>query len=285
MLRIGIGCNWLEQLEIPNCLKLFSEPQRVKLKEEPEERGCETFWHRCKENKRRREFEKQLEQQREGARQAVIEKLLEFLHLILPLVDYPQESRVVFDETLCRKSFPLLWKKVCGFPEFDGYMRERWIELLLPYATKPDYLVLGNARLLQNFLWSRGIRMRTLTWILPGYLYTDDVQQFEEDFLYEFGLAIDMQVIGSVQEYRKIPIKSRESINILDFSGEDKLNVTNLHSESIWLDMSSSEKKKRRIKAANPQISYISLKNMWEEAKKDSIVLDTNSKNRYNTVS
>lgn len=283
LLRIGIERTWLEQLKLPGCLEVFSEPREEQPVEKPEKGQGGSFWRRRREKKRRLELQRQLEMQRESERQAILEKAKELSGLVLPLTDYPEESRVVFEEALCRKSFPLLWQKVCDFPEFDGYMQERWAELLLPYATKPDFLVLGNSRLLQDYLWSRGIRMKSLTWILPGHLYTEDVKQFEEDFLYEYGLAIDMQVIQNGADYRKIPIVSRSCINVLDFSGEDKLNVSGIQAESIWLDMSSSEKKKRRIEVSNPQISYISLKNKWKEAKKDSIVLDTISKNRYNT--
>lgn len=283
LLRIGIERTWLEQLKLPGCLEVFSEPREEQPVEKPEKGQGGSFWQRRKEKKRRLELQRQFECQKENERQALLEKVKELSTLVLPMIDFPGESHVVYDEVLERKAFPLLWQKICDFPEFDGYLWERWAELLLPYATKPDFLVLGNSRLLQDYLWSRGIRMKSLTWILPGHLYTEDVKQFEEDFLYEYGLAIDMQVIQNGADYRKIPIVSRSCINVLDFSGEDKLNVSGIQAESIWLDMSSSEKKKRRIEVSNPQISYISLKNKWKEAKKDSIVLDTISKNRYNT--
>lgn len=283
LLRIGIERTWLEQLKLPGCLEVFSRPQEELPQEEPDKEQGASFWQRRKEKKRRLELQRQLKRQRENERQALLEKVKELSALVLPMTDFPGESYVVYDDVLCRKSFPLLWQKICDFPEFDGYLGEQWAELLLPYATKTDYLVLGCSGLLQDYLWSKGIRMKSLTWILPRHLYMEDVKQFEEDFLYEYGLAIDMQIIQSETEYRKIPLVSRSCINVLDFSGEDKLNVTGLQPESIWLDMSSSEQKKRRIEASNPQISYISLKNMWKEAKKDGIVLDTISKNRYNT--
>lgn len=286
LLRIGIERLWLEDLKLPGCLKMFEaqEPKPDEVEQESSKvKRRKGYFQRRREKKRQLELARQLEIQLENARMELLQKVEELWLLLSPMVDFPGESYVVFEEVLKRKAFPLLWQKVCHFPEFEGYIQERWAELLLPYATHSDYLILGKSRLLQDFLWSRGVRMKTLKWILPKHLYTEDVKQFEEDFLYEFGLAIDVQILQSEQEYRRISLMSRGPVTVIDFSGAERLHMMGVQAESIWLDMSSSEEKQRRIEGANPSISYISLKKQWKQAKKDSIFLDTISKNRYNT--
>ena len=75
-----------------------------------------SFWRRRKEKKRRLELLRQQEMQRENERDAILSKAEELWQLIWPLTDFPTESYVVFDETLKRKSFPVLWQSVPSSP-------------------------------------------------------------------------------------------------------------------------------------------------------------------------
>lgn len=202
--------------------------------------------------------------------------LQELLQIILPFVDALDESYLVYEEPVKRTGFANLWNKYCPLPEFEDYLQENWSEPLLAEAKHPSYIILGFSYCLPEFLWQKGDRMKSICWVLQGKRYTEEVRELESAFYEEFGLAIDMRMIASKEDYKKVRLQNKLPVNVVDFSGEEKIQVVNLARGSVWLDMSSMEEKRRRIEERNTDISYFSLKKQWKQ-------IDTISKNRYNT--
>lgn len=202
--------------------------------------------------------------------------LQELLQTILPFVDAFDESYLVYEEQIKRLGFANLWNKYCPLPEFEDYLEENWAEPLLTEVKHPSYIILGFSYCLPEFLWQKGDRMKSICWILQGKRYTEEVQEIENTFYEEFGLAIDMRIVASKEDYKRVRLESKVPVNVVDFSGEEKIQVVNLAGGSVWLDMSSMEEKRRRIEERNTGISYFSLKKQWKQ-------IDTISKNRYNT--
>ncbi len=202
--------------------------------------------------------------------------LCELLKTIYPLIDTFGEGYLVYEEKLKRMGFPGLWEKYCAYPEFEDYRQEAWSEPLLAQVRHPSYVILGFSYCLPEFLWQKGDQMKSLCWILPRKLYTREIQNMESAFYEEFGLAIDMRVIDSEEEYKRVRLESKLPVNVLDFSEEEKIQTADLPEGSIWLDMSSMEEKRRRIEERHTDIFYFSLKKHWKQ-------IDTTNKNGYNT--
>lgn len=277
LLRIGLNHTWIEKTQVPKALEFLAEETADAGNSEAETPGG--FFRRRKARKR----EKEHAREREIRRKQLWSRLSEVGELIYPMLDYPDESYCVYEEALKKTDFHKLWQQYCSFPEFHDYMQDTWAEPLLRYAEHSSYLVLGNAFCLPGFLWRKAERMKSLQWILPGKQYTEELAAFEEDICQEFGLAIDMHVLKSPEEYRRVRLKSKLPVNIIDFSGEERLQTADLPSESIWLDMSSMEEKRRRIEDRKNPMRYFSLKKQWKQPQKGRYHLDTISKNGYNT--
>ncbi|MCR5755414.1 MAG: hypothetical protein K6G30_11475, partial [Acetatifactor sp.] len=67
-----------------------------------------------------------------------------------------------------------------------------------------------------------------------------------------------------------IRTREQEPVNVLDFSGEPRMNGGNLPPGSVWLDMDSTPDKQRRILKSGGNVTYFSAR-MWMEAKKNSL--------------
>lgn len=186
--------------------------------------------------------------------------LYELLQTIHPLIDAPGESYLVYEEKLKKTGFQDLCGYYCKLPEFEDYLQEVWAEPLLAKVKHSAYVVLGFSYCLPEFLWQKGDRMKSIRWILPRKLYTQEFSEMESAFYEEFGLAIDMRILDSQEEYKKVCLQSRVPVNVLDFSPEEKIQTADLPEGSIWLDMSSMEEKRRRIEERSTGISYFSLK-------------------------
>lgn len=277
LLRIGLNHTWLAETQVPKALEFLAEETVDAGNGEVKTPGG--FFRRRKARKR----EKELAREREVRRKQLWNRLSQVGELIYPMLDYPDESYCVYEEALKKTDFHKLWQQYCSFPEFHDYMQDTWAEPLLWYAQHSSYLILGNAFCLPDFLWRKAERMKSLQWILPGKQYTEELAAFEEDICQEFGLAIDMHVLKSPEEYRRVRLKSKLPVNIIDFSGEERLQTADLPSESIWLDMSSMEEKRRRIEDRKNPMRYFSLKKQWKQPQKGRDYLDTISKNGYNT--
>lgn len=281
LLRIGLDHTWIEKTQVPKALEFLAEnPSGGENNGESDKaEAAGGFFKRRRERKRRRELVKE----RAAKHKLLWRRLSEVGELIYPMLDYPHESYCVYEEALKKTGFHKLWQQYCSFPEFQDYMQDTWAEPLLQYAEHSSYLILGNAFCLPGFLWHKAERIKGLQWILTARQYTEELAAFEEDICQEFGLAIDMHILKSSEEYRRVRLKSRFPVNIIDFSGEERLQTADLPSDSIWLDMSSMEEKRRRIEDRKNPMRYFSLKKQWKQVQKGRYHLDTMGKNGYNT--
>ena len=161
---------------------------------------------------------------------------------------------------------PVLWKRYFQVQEFGGYTRQLWVEELLPEAVLPHFVILGAAPCLPILIEKYAGGMKSLRWILPENDYSQEVQEFVEDFYIEYGLAIMLQITPAGQ--RRLQAVCTEPSNVLDFTEEANMNLAKVAKGSIWLDMLSMEEKRRRIVDRSTGITYFSLKEKWKLVRK-----------------
>ncbi len=190
---------------------------------------------------------------------------------------------VLFGENEIGKAFRPRWKP----EEFTAYARMPWVKQLLPFATCHHFIILGAASCIPEVLTLCADRMKSLRWILEeayAQAHSGELEDLAEDFYQEYGLAISMEYVqGGKGGFRKLYLDCREPVNILDFSGEDKIPAIALAKGSRWLDMHSSEEKCRRFTQRGTETEYLSLRKIWRETQKNNNYLDTMHKDEYNT--
>lgn len=159
---------------------------------------------------------------------------------------------------------PLLWQKHFQGKAFRGYAQQFWVEQLLPQAAQPHFVILGTAPCLFHVIEKCADRMKSLRWILPETDCDEDLLGFVEDFCTEYGLAIMLEPLQSAAELKRLRLVCPEPVNVLDFTGEAYMAVSDLPKGSVWLDMLSVEEKQRRVIARGTGITYVSLKEKWK---------------------
>lgn len=167
--------------------------------------------------------------------------------------------------------------------EFSDYREKKWVEKLMKHAAHGSYVIIGYSPCLPQLLYEHARKIRSIRWILEQEQYTRDIQDFLEDFYEETGLAVETQFPEEGQPMVRVRPASAVPVNVLDFSGEEKLSAGEMPEGSIWLDMDSLEGKNRRMEARNQKVLYVSLKKDWNQYQKAAIRLDTIGKSRYNT--
>lgn len=206
---------------------------------------------------------------------------------------YEDSLRRILQEESLRKFWSSHWRIV----EFQGYREKQWVELLVPYMIKDDFVILGFdvgvLRVLDRYVGN----MRSVKWFLLEREDTEELEDWIEDFYEDTGLAIEVYHVESTvndTKGRKFTWSKQEftfgySVNVLDYTAEEKVSVRGLRKGSVWLDMDSIEGKEERITHRNPDIIYFSLKKLWKMKKKEDykpktpIILDTADENGYNT--
>lgn len=179
-----------------------------------------------------------------------------------------------------------LWRREWKTEEFKGYTELRWIQPLTSHITGPHFIVLGTASCIPQLLQQCADRMKSLRWIVEeAYMQThrEELEDFAENFYQEQGLAVTIEQVQGRHGFERMQLFCREPVNILDFTGEDKVAAGWAAEGSIWLDLWSSEEKCRRMVQRNAGIHYFSLREKWRQAQKISHYLDTANKNEYNT--
>ncbi len=179
---------------------------------------------------------------------------------------------------VCQEPIPFLegWS-------FTGYLQEEWLAHMMGYACPPHFIVLGRVNCLPWLLDPFLKRLKSLRWILPERQYGEEELKYVEEICREYGLAVELQLLDSAADYRRLRMQSFFSVTVLDFSGEEKLSCTDLAEGSRWLDMESSETKRERLQRQRAKVAYFSLKKEWKEPQKALYQLDTIHKNGYNT--
>lgn len=159
---------------------------------------------------------------------------------------------------------PVLWQKHFQAEEFRGYTQQFWVERLLPRAAHPHFIILGTAPCLFDVIEKCANRMKSLRWILPETDCDEELLGFVEDFCTEYGLAIMLEPLQGAAELKRLRLTCPQPVNVLDFTGEAYMAVSDIPKGSVWLDMFSVEEKQRRIIARGTGITYVSLKEKWK---------------------
>lgn len=199
-----------------------------------------------------------------------------------------EDCRIVYEKNVRPRIMALPDRsRYFSWEEFKDYRDLFWVEQIMPYAVHADYQIVGYAPCILQLLIRHARRIRSVCWILSQAVYTGQVQEFVEDYYEEYGLAITIHLCEPADSLRKASVFSEKKVNVLDFSGEERMPCVSVKQGSVWLDMDAMEEKARRIAVQNPQISYISLRKKWQNAVNTSENafnrLDTASKSRYNT--
>lgn len=227
-------------------------------------------------------------------------RIAEWQIAIRLLSDNPYQISCVYEDALRKalvaENLRKIWCANWPVWEFDAYHERKWAQKLMPYAKHNHFVIVGDAPCLPELLCENAARMRSIRWILQEEQYTCEVREFIDDFYEENGLVIEAEVLrtGDTQGARNLMrITSVLPVNVLDFSGEEKLSACDMAQGSIWIDMDSLEGKCRRMEARPPGISYFSLKKEWGQTalrqkalilwQKAVLNLDTEGKNGYNT--
>lgn len=179
---------------------------------------------------------------------------------------------------VCEVSLPFLesWR-------FGDYLEEEWLLHMMRYAALPHFVILGRVHCMPRILLHSVNKMKSLRWILPGYLYGQKEQELVEDLCEQYGLVVDVQLLQTEVDYSRLEFRSRFPVNVLDLSEADNVSATGVPAGSIWLDMGACEIKKCRLEEHYRDIMYFSLKKEWNQPEKALFCLDTIGKNGYNT--
>lgn len=171
-------------------------------------------------------------------------------------------------------------RELLPLPEFDGWLEPEWVRRLLPCAVHTHFIVLGDCPGIREILCELAPRMKSLLWIAPDVSDRELLEDFAEDFYQEYGLAINLRFVPAGGNYGQIRIDSgqyHEPVNVLDFTRGKYIPTFCPPEGSVWLSMASVGDRERRIRARGLKVTTLSLKKQWE-------ILDTATKNRYNTL-
>lgn len=163
---------------------------------------------------------------------------------------------------------PKLWQQYWQIPEFDAYLQQRWVEPLLVNAVLHHFVVLGYADCVPGVILRCARRMKSLRWILQEQNYTEELQNFVDEFYVDYGLAVTLQPLEGGKAFARLLLVSKDPVCVLDFTGEPYISPGGIAKGSIWIDFQSSEEKARRVLERQEGISYFSLKETWKRVGK-----------------
>lgn len=220
-----------------------------------------------RERIRREEAARRLEQallRREEQRKATEDKMRLAAERIINRVSEGGECRYVCEEGLKKCVAWEVWLRYFPVEEFSDYLKPFWAGQLLCRVKHTQFVILGAGESVYGLIESCAPRMKGIRWIVREQDCTRELTEFVEDFCVEYGLAVALQTMSGRTGYRRICLSCPEPVNILDFSGEDRIAVSDVARDSVWLDMLSSEEKRRRLKERDTGIRYFSLKEEWK---------------------
>ena len=163
--------------------------------------------------------------------------------------------------------FCMLW----NVPEFRDYKDHRWVKPLLGRVDGrySEFILLGMAECVFEVLRQLVRHMKSLQWYLREEELTESVQEEIEDFYTEYGLAITVCPLKGERAFRTLRLASAVPVCVLDFTEEEKLFAGELGQNSLWLDFTSIDEKRRRMGRQAPRVDYESLKGQWGTLEKD----------------
>ncbi len=184
--------------------------------------------------------------------------------------------------------------------EFNAYFQVEYVRHMLRYGRCGEFLtsevssgrkgellshfvILGQSACVPEIIYECVRNIKSLKWILPERQFRVELQDFVDILYEEYGLAVDVKLLSEKENFTKVHPVCRVPSLVLDFSETDRIPTADVARGSIWLDMASSEEKRRRIEERNTGIYYYSLKKEWKQPQKALYHLDTIGKNGYNT--
>lgn len=220
-----------------------------------------------RERIRREEAARRLEQmllRREEQRKATEDQMRLAAERIINRASGGGECRYVCEDSLKKCAAWEVWLRYFHVEEFNDYLKPFWAGQLLRHVRHTQFVILGAGESVYGLIESCAPRMKGARWIVREQDCTRELTEFVEDFCAEYGLAIALQTLPGRTAYRRLCLSCPEPANILDFSGEDRIAVRDVARDSVWLDMLSSEEKRRRFKERDTGIRYFSLKEEWK---------------------
>lgn len=280
----------LIRLGIPMLLwKNLKSVEERKVSEYISELPIKNKWLDKRKHKRKRQQlesfsqEKQIVSEEPKLIWSLLAELAELQKDLCILGENPQETYCVLEDFLKEKIDTRIWWEHWTLPEFGNYRERIWAEELMKYAKGDAFLILGTAACVEEILEKYGAGMRNVKWVLKPKQYTEAVEECVDWFYEEFGLAVSLELLEENEGWIHFRPSSATPVNVLDFTGVEKLFANDVSKGSIWLDMDSLSGKERRFESRCPQITYFSLKKHWKHLEKAPFYLDTTGENRYNT--
>lgn len=165
--------------------------------------------------------------------------------------------------------FGMLW----NVPEFRDYKDYRWVRPLLGRVDGrySEFILLGMGECVFEVLRQLARHMKSLQWYLREEELTEIVQEGIEDFYTEYGLAIAVCPLEGERAFRTLRLMSAVPVCVLDFVEEEKLFAGELGQNSLWLDFTSIDEKRRRMGRQASRVNYESLKSRWGTLEKRNI--------------
>lgn len=241
---------------------------------------------------------------------------------LIPFLNHSSSVDTVLDPTmqkwLTQQGLSKRWQTLWPYPEFTDYRRAEYAELLFGKAIQYvsasqtsmgkeliNVYVLGYDTYVPKLFLSCFRRIKSLTFIqsrgdspkgLTGVRYAQEAMQRAHleaylEYLYEEeGIAANCKILEEGQKYRNLRLQCEVPAIVLDMTDEVRVAPMGKGSGISWIDMSSSDEKRRRLEARNAGVCYYSMKEEWRKQKNSVNTpeenlnsLDTTVKNGYNT--
>ncbi len=241
---------------------------------EPENRGW--FKRRREQKRQQAEYQRQQEK-RQKEQDAVAQSISMMRQDILTAVEEAGamgELHCVYMEDLWflkeeGKGLFGLWKEQWNISEFRDYKKFCWIKPLLKTTGGTNFVLLGTALCVPRILEYYARRMKSLCWYLREEDFTEEVQEFAEEFYMEYGLAITVSLLSGKDKHCPNAINANHPICVLDFTEEEKIFPAGLNGTDVWIDFCSVEEKRKRIQRLASGVQYESLVSYWRRCEKN----------------
>lgn len=237
------------------------------------------FWRRMRAVRLARQQERVQAEQRRYVTE-LIESISSFLR---PFIEQQERCRCVYEGTVGVLRYNPLWQQHWGIAEFQEGLEDKWVGHQLARVDATRLVVMGFHTCLPQWLCQYARNLKGLTLIVEQRLYTQQTEDFLEDFYEEYGIAPGVTIVTGAGDYHKVRFFNDERVDILDFTEEERMPMPEVGEGSRWFDMSCMEEKERRMEARKSKAAYFSMKKEWKQPQKAPHHLDTISKNGYNT--
>lgn len=237
------------------------------------------FWRRIRTARLARQQERVQAEQRRHTKE-LVEGICSFLR---PFMEQPERCRCVYEGTVGALQHNPLWQQCWGIAEFQEGLEDKWVRHQLAKVDAAWLVVMGFHTCLPQWLCQYARNLKGLTLIVEQRLYTQETEDFLEDFYEEYGIAPGVTIVSEASDYHKVRFFNGERVDILDFTKEERVSYPEVGEGSRWFDMSCMEEKERRMEARKGRAIYFSMKKEWKQPQKAPYQLDTICKNGYNT--